>query len=143
MQTREPVVAGMFYHMDPDSLREQLSSFFSAVKTKPEYRFVISPHAGYEYSGMTAAFAVASLMPAKRFLILGPNHSGRGAEFSVMGEGLWKTPLGDCRIDSELAKELKKIKFLEEDALAHKSEHSIEVQLPFLQYRFGLSLIHI
>jgi AmmeMemoRadiSam system protein B len=108
---RKPVVAGMFYPFDKNYLERMLSKLFDNTKS-------------------------GSLKPAKSFVIMGPNHNLIGPEFSVMGSGRWETPLGSVPVDSELAKELKKCEILEEDDLAHAREHSIEVQLPFLQYRF-------
>lgn len=135
MVTRYPVVSGMFYYGDPLHLKRHLEELFSG--TKPgNCTCVISPHAGYEYSGKTAAHAIASLKRGKKFIILGPNHTGMGTEFSVMSSGKWRTPLGDCVIDQELAGRLTSCRFLEEDFLAHEREHSIEVQLPLLQHRF-------
>lgn len=135
METRYPAVAGMFYYSDPVSLGRHLENLFSGTR-KDDYLCVVSPHAGYEYSGKTAASAINSMRPGKRFIILGPNHTGFGSEFSVMSRGSWRTPLGDCRIDPKLAGELMKCRILEEDLYAHEREHSIEVQLPFLQHRF-------
>ena len=132
---RRPVVAGMFYPLHKDNLNEQLSRLFDGVG-KGDFVCVVSPHAGYEYSGRTAAFAIFSLKPAKTFIILGPNHNLVGSEFSIMSSGEWETPLGLVEIDSELAKKLKTCDVLREDEFAHAHEHSIEVQLPFLQYRF-------
>ena len=134
--TRQPVVAGMFYSGNREGLKHDLEHFFSRAKAKKRCRMVVSPHAGYVYSGQTAAYAISSLEPAKKFIILGPNHPGLGAQFSVMSSGSWRTPLGDCRIDRDLAAKLESSDFLEEDELAHMQEHSIEVQLPFLQLRF-------
>lgn len=134
---RKPVVAGTFYYNDPGILKDQLREFYSKVGTEQKCTGVISPHAGYMYSGQTAAFAIGSLKPAKSFIVLGPNHTGLGPGFSIFPGGAWKTPLGDCNIDFELAEELKEaFPGLEDDASAHTDEHSIEVQLPFLQYRF-------
>lgn len=135
METRYPAVAGMFYFGDSGNLKKQLDKLFSDSKPG-NYTCVVSPHAGYEYSGRTAALAIGSLKPGKKFIILGPNHTGMGSEFSVMSRGKWITPLGDCSIDSSLANELKSCKILEEDTFAHEREHSIEVQLPFLQHKF-------
>lgn len=133
--TRGPVVAGMFYENEPERLKADLKELFSGIKTQ-NFPIVVSPHAGYVYSGRTAAFAVSSLSPAKKFIILGPNHSGLGPKFSVTSSGSWSTPLGNLDIDNGLAKRLKACGFLTEDAVAHSQEHSIEVQLPFLQHRF-------
>lgn len=144
METRSPIVSGMFYPSDKGKLSSQLSSLFSQANASEKYRIVVSPHAGYVYSGLGAACAIGSLRPAKTFIILGPNHTGMGREFSIMSSGIWKTPLGEIEIDSETALTLKKAGMLEEDDWAHASEHSIEVQLPFLQHRFGkLSLVPV
>lgn len=135
---RKPAVAGMFYDADAASLRQQLSSFFANAKAKPTCIGVISPHAGYVYSGRTAAWAIASLKTAKTFIILGPNHNGIGPEFSCFASGSWQTPLGKLDVDEHAAKRLaEQCKFLRADAMGHMMEHSIEVQLPFLQHRFG------
>jgi AmmeMemoRadiSam system protein B len=137
MDTRYPAVSGTFYYGDVDNLKKQLDDLFSGVKAgSGDNLCVVSPHAGYIYSGSTAAKAIGSLKAGKRFIILGPNHIGMGSEFSVMNNGKWKTPLGDCVIDPGIAKELKKCGILEDDPSAHEGEHSIEVQLPFLQHRF-------
>jgi AmmeMemoRadiSam system protein B len=132
---RDPAVAGSFYHADPETLKDDVKELFADIKTD-DYFSVISPHAGYMYSGRTAAKAISSLRPAETFVIIGPNHSLMGPEFSIMGHGSWKTPLGEVKINEELAQQLKRNKILEDDGLAHEQEHSIEVQLPLLQYRF-------
>lgn len=138
MKKRPPAVAGMFYSIEPAILDKHIKEFMLSAKTKPSCIGVISPHAGYAYSGRTAAFAISSLKPAKSFIVLGPNHTGLGAEFSVMSSGIWSTPLGNTGIDEKLAsKLLSESDFLAEDARAHAAEHSIEVQLPFLQERFN------
>jgi len=133
---REPVVAGMFYNLEPRHLAMQVGELFSSVKPGKTFKMVVSPHAGYPYSGKTAAHAVAAMQRTGNYIILGPNHTGLGPRFSVMGSGSWRTPLGDCRIDNGLADKLKGCGCLTEDSLAHSQEHSIEVQLPFLQYKF-------
>lgn len=132
---RKPVVAGMFYPFSRDSLERMLSKLFEGAEGN-DFVCVISPHAGYEYSGKTAAYAINSLRPAKSFVILGPNHNVMGSEFSITGSGEWETPMGRIEIDPELAEELKRCEILREDETAHMHEHSIEVQLPFLQHKF-------
>ena len=132
---RESAVSGMFYHEDKDTLTKQLEEMFSKAR-EGSNRMVVSPHAGYAYSGKTAAHAISSLRKTKEFIVLGPNHTGRGKEFSIMSSGSWNTPLGDVTIDREIAEKIKKLDFVEEYDLAHSQEHSIEVQLPFLQHRF-------
>ncbi len=133
---RKPVVAGMFYNLDPHHLAVQVEELFSGVEAGKNFKLVVSPHAGYPYSGKTAAHAIGALERTGNYIILGPNHTGLGSPFSVMSSGSWSTPMGDCRIDSGLADKLKECRCLTEDTLAHSQEHSIEVQLPFLQYKF-------
>jgi len=133
---RQPAVAGMFYEHDARNLSVRLDGLFSGLKPVKPCRVVISPHAGYEYSGRTAAHAIAALKPAKRFFVIGPNHTGSGQEFSVMSSGSWRTPLGSCPVDAGLASALRECRFVSEDSRAHAREHSIEVQLPLLQHRF-------
>lgn len=137
MHVREPAVAGTFYDNGQKNLKVRLDHLFSNTETKVKYRMVVSPHAGYVYSGRTAAFAVSSLKKAKKFIILGPNHTGLGQEFSLMSSGEWFTPLGECKIDGKLAEKLKALDFMKDDIMAHDQEHSIEVQLPFIQHKFG------
>jgi MEMO1 family protein len=102
---------------------------------------LICPHAGYEYSGAVAAnafYQLASDGKPDTVVVLGPNHTGYGSGLAVMKEGAWQTPLGEVQIDSLLADEiLKETSILDVDDVAHKREHSIEVQLPFLQFMFG------
>jgi AmmeMemoRadiSam system protein B len=141
--TRNPAVAGMFYDFDREGLKRTLDDLFSGVRKGPEYEAVVSPHAGYAYSGRTAARAISSLKPSKRFIILGPNHTGAGREFSMMSSGSWRTPLGPVRIDTRMARALGKCGLPKEDELAHSREHSIEVQLPFLQRRFGRDITFV
>ncbi|MCX6814672.1 MAG: AmmeMemoRadiSam system protein B [Candidatus Aenigmarchaeota archaeon] len=137
MDERKPIAAGMFYPSSKEKLSSQLSSLFSQAGASEKYRIVVSPHAGYVYSGLGAACAIGSLKPADTFIVLGPNHTGLGEKFSIMSQGVWKTPLGDVEIDMMTALALKRSGVLEEDDWAHASEHSIEVQLPFLQHKFG------
>jgi len=96
------------------------------------------PHAGYIYSGKVAG-AVFQRLPARAtYIILCPNHTGRGAALAMMSQGEWQTPLGSVRIDTALAASLQhSCRLLEEDSKAHESEHAIEVELPFLQRSVG------
>ena len=139
---RAPIVAGTFYNIDKELLKKQIERCFDhklgpkEVKTK-SFTAAIVPHAGYEFSGAVAAW-VYSRMEKANFIILGPNHTGTGARFALMKAGMWKTPLGEVVVNEKIAQELfKECKILDYDFLAHENEHSIEVQLPFLQYRFG------
>ena len=102
---------------------------------KEEVIGLVSPHAGYIYSGPVAGAVISKIKFKDTFIIIGPNHTGRGKSLSIMTQGRWKTPLGEIEIDSELGKQiLATSSHLEEDNVAHQYEHSIEVQLPFLQY---------
>jgi AmmeMemoRadiSam system protein B/AmmeMemoRadiSam system protein A len=134
-QLRQPVVAGQFYPGSAAELRKLIGSFIEAKAAKTDAVGVVAPHAGYPYSGPVAGAVFSRLVFKDTFIILGPNHTGRGRPYAIMTHGLWRTPLGDVEIDAELARHiLAGSRLLEEDALAHQYEHSIEVQLPFLQY---------
>ena len=131
---REPVVAGQFYSADASSLKKELSSFIPDVKNKTNAIGIVSPHAGYLYSGKIAGEVLASTKPKKTYVIIGPNHTGRGKPFGIDTRSAWKTPLGEIKINSKLTNAiLSKSKYLKEDSSSHDYEHSIEVQLPFLQ----------
>ena len=134
---RRPAVAGQFYPDDPAKLRREVRSFLVDEKKQRALGCIV-PHAGYVYSGHVAGAVYSRLELPKRFLILCPNHTGYGSPLAIMSSGTWSTPLGDAKIDSALAEELKKaFPYLEEDATAHLREHSLEVQLPFLQELLG------
>jgi len=132
---REAAVAGQFYPGSSSELRKMISEMVDEKATKEDAIGLIMPHAGYIYSGNVAGATISRVKIKGTCIIMGPNHTGIGKPFSIMTAGTWKTPLGNVKIDSELAKRvLANSKFLSEDSLAHISEHSIEVQLPFLQY---------
>ena len=96
---------------------------------------VVMPHAGYIYSGAVAGAVISHIAMKDTFIILGPNHTGLGQPLSIISSGSWQTPLGEVNVDAEMATKLLSLcPALKEDTLAHQSEHSIEVQLPFLQY---------
>jgi len=132
---RSPVVAGQFYPGSPSSLEAQVRGFVDEKAPKEEVIGLVSPHAGYVYSGSVAGAVISRIQFKDTFIILGPSHTGSGRPFSIMTEGSWETPLGEVGIDSRLGKQiLTRSRHLEEDHVAHLYEHSIEVQLPFLQY---------
>ncbi len=132
---REPVVAGQFYPGSPAGLKKIIEGMVDDKSEKVEAIGVVSPHAGYIYSGQVAGAVMSRIKIKDTFVMLGPNHTGRGKAFSIMTSGTWKTPLGDVEIDSEMGKRiLASSSYLEEDQSAHQFEHSIEVQVPFLQY---------
>jgi AmmeMemoRadiSam system protein B len=132
---RKPVVAGQFYPGTASKLKAMIEVMISQDVAKEEVIGLVSPHAGYIYSGLVAGAVISRIKFKDTFIIMGPNHTGAGRPLSIMTEGVWQTPLGEVEIDSELAKKiLADSKYLEEDERAHSYEHSIEVQLPFLQY---------
>lgn len=132
---RNPVVAGQFYPAQAAELRRLIRGLVEERAKKEEVIGLISPHAGYIYSGAVAGATISKVKFRDTFIIIGPNHTGSGRPFSIMTEGKWRTPLGEVEIDSALAKKiLASSRYLEEDTIAHLGEHSIEVQLPFLQY---------
>jgi len=132
---RNPAVAGQFYPGWAGELREMIGYMTEKTAEKEDVIGLMSPHAGYVYSGPVAGAVFSRIKFKSTFVLLGPNHRGMGKPFSIMTEGSWKTPLGEVQIDKELAKAvLKASDNLEEDSAAHRHEHSLEVQVPFLQY---------
>lgn len=130
---RPPAVAGTFYPLRPSELRAELDRCLTGAPKKKAIAAVV-PHAGYTYSGGVAGAVYSSLALPERFIILSPNHTGDGVPYSLMPEGEWLTPLGAARIDADLASRFQAhCPLLQADASAHRSEHSLEVQLPFLQ----------
>ena len=143
---RNAVVAGQFYPGTEKNLRQQIEECFLekrgygkipvVQKIKGTLRGLVVPHAGFVYSGAIASHAYGRLAEqgfAETFIILGPNHTGIGSGVSVMTQGAWKTPLGSVPLDESLAQSIA-TGIIDQDASAHSYEHSIEVQLPFLQY---------
>lgn len=132
---RKPAVAGQFYAASPDELTGQIESFVDKKAKKTECLGCMLPHAGYMYSGYVAGQTISHVHIKSKVILLGPNHTGFGKAFSIMAEGAWQTPLGKISIDSDLAEAiLKKSPQLADDFLAHEFEHSLEVELPFLQF---------
>jgi AmmeMemoRadiSam system protein B len=130
-EIRKPIVAGQFYPIDKAELEKQVKSF---IKRKPDnsIKAAIVPHAGYIFSGKCAG-KIYSLLPASEtYIILGVNHNALGKDIALSLEN-FETPLGEVKNDIELGKEILKKLNIEEDNNPHKYEHSIEVQLPFLQ----------
>lgn len=135
---REPAVAGRFYSGDAAKLRADVVSYLSSRKTPLEERVraigCLAPHAGYMYSGRVAGAVFSRLEIPPCCIVLCPNHTGLGRPLAIMKEGGWRTPLGDLPIDSDLSESLlQAFPALVEDSAAHRSEHAIEVELPFLQ----------
>jgi len=132
---RNPIVAGQFYPASASQLKAMIEMFVDEKAEKQEVIGLVSPHAGYPYSGPVAGATISRVKFKDTFIIMGPTHTGMGKPFSIMTEGIWKTPLGEVEVDSELGKQILAISsYLQEDYLAHQHEHCVEVQLPFLQY---------
>ena len=150
---RRPTVAGQFYEGDAEALRAQIKNCFLSElgpKKLPNVNLhnhprnivgLICPHAGYMYSGPVAASAFYELAldgKPDTVVLMGPNHTGYGSALSLMREGVWRTPLGDIEINTEMANKIThETTVIDVDELAHRYEHSIEVQLPFLQFLYG------
>src|SRR5579871_1620983 len=131
---RHPAVAGRFYPGNRESLLDDVQSYLSPVTQTIPALGCVAPHAGYIYSGPVAGAVYAAIDVPDRCIVLCPNHTGRGLPLAIMCAGAWETPLGRVPVDAELADALKQqCPLLSEDAEAHRSEHAIEVQLPFLQ----------
>ncbi len=131
---RPPAVAGHFYRGTAEALRQQVQGFIEAVQDKVEALGILSPHAGLVYSGSVSGAVYSRLLLPDTFVLVGPNHTGLGAPLSIMTEGSWETPLGAVEIETALAQSiLSKSHRIREDTLAHLHEHSLEVQLPFIQ----------
>jgi MEMO1 family protein len=151
MFVRRPAVAGSFYPDGPDELRKAIEGCYLSPlgpgilpPTNDERRGVMAcvcPHAGYEYSGPVAAYSylwLSALRKPELVVIVAPNHYGIGSGVSTFREGWWETPLGRVPVDSEAAAQVVKLTGLVDfDPESHRKEHSLEVQLPFLQQIYG------
>jgi AmmeMemoRadiSam system protein B len=134
---REAVVAGSFYPAGSEELRQMIKNFIDKIEPKRRACLgIVAPHAGYAYCGKTAASVYVNVSTGfETAVIIGPNHSGAGVGVATSLE-TWKTPLGSLEVDREFVREISKDSIILEDPQSHWSEHSIEVQLPWLQYRF-------
>lgn len=131
---RAAAVAGAFYPDDPRQLRQTIERLLPDPRAPAPAIAVVSPHAGYRYSGGVAARVLAQVEIPSHVILLGPNHTGSGRPFSIMTDGAWQTPLGTVPIDRALAGTLTEAtEVLEPDEEAQRDEHSIEVQVPWLQ----------
>jgi len=145
---RKPAVSGLFYPDKKEELLQAVESLFLDSKFGPgalppssnerqKIYGIVSPHAGYVYSGAIAAnaFYEISSLNFDTVIIIGPNHYGIGTEVGIMDEGSWITPFGKIQIDGKLASEISdQCSIVEVDPIAHSRDHCIEVQIPFLQY---------
>ena len=130
---RQPAVAGYFYPAEKIKLQQELSGLIPE-RQKSDAKAIAVPHAGYVYSGHVAGEVYASVNLPDSFIILCPNHTGEGSDFDLWPRGEWVTPLGSARVDEQLsAALLERFPWTEKNGRAHLREHSLEVQLPFLQ----------
>lgn len=132
-----PAVAGRFYPRNTGELRREVAEYTSGdVSDRVTAIGCIAPHAGYIYSGHIAGAVFSRMEIPRRVIVLCPNHTGMGHPLAIMTRTAWQTPLGDVPADAELgAAILQRFPLLKEDSAAHRSEHAIEVHLPFLQMR--------
>ena len=155
MNIRRPCQAGSFYSSKTSSLRKEIEECFlnelgPKKIPKPSHNALtsvvglVAPHAGYMYSGSIAThsyFALAMDGTPDCAIIIGPNHTGLGSGVSIMNRGIWVTPMGEISIDANIADQIcKNYDLIDIDEKAHQYEHSIEVQIPFLQYLYGKKL---
>ncbi|MBD3190849.1 MAG: AmmeMemoRadiSam system protein B [Candidatus Heimdallarchaeota archaeon] len=154
---REPAVAGSFYPKQKENLIVMIEKCFNDQQNGPQELpdrdnpperkqnifGLIIPHAGYIYSGPVAAHGFLQQYKDGKpdfFVIIGPNHRNIGPGISVFPEGKWRTPLGEAEIPGKIVKKIVKEAYFREDTNAHMMEHSIEIQLPFLQYLYGADI---
>jgi MEMO1 family protein len=153
MTLRKPAVAGSFYPAGKPELDEAIESSYlhklgpgrlpyqETARPEPELKACVCPHAGYAYSGPIAAHSfldISQLKAPELVVIVGPNHYGLGSGVATYGEGEWETPLGKVPVDQDASKRIAELcGFVVVDPEAHRKEHSIEVQLPFLQHLYG------
>jgi len=142
---REPAVAGQFYPAEPEALRADVERCLEAGAAGPgrptpsSIVALVVPHAGYVYSGRVAGAVYAVSRLPDRLVLLGPNHTGRGAAVGVAPAGSWRTPLGPATVDEKLTARImmETCPMAEIDAFSHEREHALEVQIPFLQVKVG------
>ena len=133
---RLPAVAGRFYPSDPKELTSLVQKYSQpdSEHATMQVKACLVPHAGYVYSGHVAGAVFARVELPKKIIVLGVRHYPRGESAAILSSGAWRTPLGDAPIDEELADALRReCPLLREDTVAHSTEHSLEVQVPFLQ----------
>jgi hypothetical protein len=131
---RKAAVAGTFYPRDPQELKERLGRLILPGRKRDRALAVVSPHAGYEYSGAVAGAVFSAVELPDAYIIMAPSHRPIRSIFAIMKEGRWETPLGDVSVDEELAEALAAgSDLIRIDPAAHADEHSLEVQLPFIR----------
>jgi hypothetical protein len=134
MADREPAVAGRFYEGDPLALEREVRTCLAAPAGRIPALGVVAPHAGYVYSGAIAGAVYARVLVPPRVVVLGPNHTGLGRPAALWPPGGgWRTPLGKVPVSGPLTEALAACPLVELDRAAHLREHSLEVQIPFLE----------
>jgi len=132
---RAPAVAGQFYDGTKAGLRSQVERCVEPGAEKAEAKAVLVPHAGLMYSGPVAGAVYSRIKFPETFVLIGPNHTGMGERLSMMREGEWQIPTATLAVDEKLAASvMKNCPSIAEDPLAHRYEHSLEVQLPFIAH---------
>ena len=135
MDIRPARVAGAFYPGETDKLTSVLDDLIDRDAKKKPAVALVSPHAGYIYSGNVAGALFSSTKLPRLFVLLGPSHSGIGEHFAIFRKGKWTTPLGDVPVDENLADLiLSRTGRVREDPDSHRGEHALEVQVPFIQH---------
>jgi AmmeMemoRadiSam system protein B len=133
---RLPAVAGQFYPANPRELTRLVRHFTTqeATAEKVRVRACLVPHAGYVYSGGVAGAVFSRVILPRKIIVVGVRHSPPGADLAILSKGAWRTPLGDAPLDEDLARRVREAcTGLQEDSVAHGREHSLEVEIPFLQ----------
>lgn len=132
---RLAAVAGRFYSADPETLTRDVRQYLDADAEKTRAIGVVAPHAGFVYSGGVAGSVYSRVKIPRSVLLIGPNHTGRGQPVALAGRDAWSLPNGDVEIDDELADALlAATPIIKVDDRAHSGEHSLETQIPFMQY---------
>ncbi len=132
---RKPAVAGQFYPRHRDEIEKMLDGLVDPGAGKEKALGVIVPHAGWVYSGKGAGMVYSRVEITPTVVVMCPNHRGLGEDIAIMSEGAWHLPTGETALDGKLAGKIKRACLLvKEDHLAHSQEHSLEVQVPFLQH---------
>ena len=132
---RSPAVAGQFYYGNAQKLTHQVEQYIDQNARKEKAIGIVAPHAGLIYSGSVAGAVYASIEFPETFILLGPNHTGLGAQISLMESGEWEIPTGTLSVDEKISYRIAmNVPIVSKDAHAHLFEHSLEVQLPFILY---------
>jgi AmmeMemoRadiSam system protein B len=132
---RAPAVAGQFYYDSASKLTDQVGQYIDRTAKKERVIGMVSPHAGLMYSGPVAGAVYSAIDFPETFVLIGPNHTGLGAQISLMESGEWEIPMRSFQIDEKISYKIAMhTEKVTKDAKAHIFEHSLEVQLPFIAY---------